>query len=61
MDMDSINLQVLNAVQTTPSIRILGDLPTAELKPKRLPGLSNRQNRRLHYDMEPNSPDAFLL
>ncbi|KAJ5121519.1 uncharacterized protein N7515_009480 [Penicillium bovifimosum] len=27
----SINLQVLNALKVTPSIRILGDLPTAEL------------------------------
>lgn len=29
--MDSINLQVLNALKVTSSIRILGDLPTAEL------------------------------
>lgn len=29
--MDCINLQVLNALKVTSSIRILGDLPTAEL------------------------------
>lgn len=32
--MDIINQQVLDALKVTPSIRILGDLPTAELNPE---------------------------